>query len=31
VTIENKTSWKRIRIVDGEMDVYEEYQKQKSN
>jgi hypothetical protein len=28
VTIENNTSWKRIRMVDGEMDVYEEYQKQ---
>jgi hypothetical protein len=28
VTIENKTSWKRIRMVNGEMDVYEEYQKQ---
>jgi hypothetical protein len=28
VTIENKSSWKRIRVVDGEMDVYEEFQKQ---
>ena len=27
VMIENKTSWKRIRIVNGEMDAYEEYLK----
>ena len=27
VTIEDKTSWKRVRVVDGEMDVYEEYEK----
>ena len=27
VTIENKTSWKRIRVVNGETDVYEEYEK----
>ncbi len=29
VTIEDKKSWKRIRVVDGEMDVYEEYTKSK--
>jgi hypothetical protein len=29
VLIEDKTSWKRIRVVDGEMDVFEEYQKTK--
>ncbi len=28
VTIENKTSWKRIRVVNGEMDEYEEHTKQ---
>ena len=28
VTIENKTSWKRIRVVNGETDVYEEWRKQ---
>jgi hypothetical protein len=27
VLIENKNSWKRIRVVNGEMDVYEEYAK----
>ena len=27
VMIENKTSWKRIRIIDDEMDVYESYTK----
>jgi hypothetical protein len=27
VTIEDKKSWKRIRVVDGETDVYEEYKK----
>ena len=27
VTIEDKTSWKVLRIVDGEMDVWEEHQK----
>jgi hypothetical protein len=29
VTIEDKKSWKRIRVVDGESDVYEEYKKSK--
>jgi len=29
VSIEDKKSWKRIRVVDGEMDVYEEYKKSK--
>jgi hypothetical protein len=28
ILIENKTSWKRVRIVDGEMDTYEEWNKQ---
>jgi hypothetical protein len=28
VMIENKKSWKRIRIIDGNFDVYEEYTKQ---
>ena len=27
VTVEDKKSWKRIRVVDGESDVYEEYKK----
>jgi hypothetical protein len=27
VTIEDKTTWKVIRVVDGEMDVWEEHQK----
>jgi len=27
VIIEDVTSWKTIRVVDGEMDVYEEYKK----
>ena len=27
VTVEDKKSWKRIRVVDGEMDIYEEYKK----
>jgi hypothetical protein len=27
VTIENKTSWKRIKVVNGETEVYEEYEK----
>ncbi len=27
VSIEDKKSWKRIRVVDGESDVYEEYKK----
>jgi len=27
VTIEDATSWKRIRVVDGEMDIYEEFKK----
>jgi hypothetical protein len=27
VMIEDQTSWKRIRIADGEMDAFEEYQK----
>jgi hypothetical protein len=27
ILIENKTEWKRIRLVGGEMDVYEEYTK----
>lgn len=27
VTIENKSSWKRIKVVDGEMEVYEQFQK----
>ena len=29
VTIEDQKTWKRIRIVDGESDVYEEYKKSK--
>jgi len=29
VSVEDKKSWKRIRVVDGEMDVYEEYMKSK--
>lgn len=28
VMIENKKEWKRIRVVDGEMDIYEAYRKQ---
>jgi len=27
ITIEDATSWKTIRIVNGETDVYEEYKK----
>jgi len=27
VLIENKTSWKRVKVVDGEVEVYEEFQK----
>jgi len=27
VTIEDETTWKIIRVVDGEMDVLEEYSK----
>jgi hypothetical protein len=27
VMIEDKTTWKRIRVINGEMDVYEEYSK----
>jgi hypothetical protein len=29
VMIENKDSWKRVRILDNQIDVYEEYQKSK--
>jgi len=27
VLIENKKSWKRVKVIDGEVDVYEEYNK----
>lgn len=27
VMIENKNSWKRVRVINGEIDVYEEYKK----
>jgi len=27
VLIENKTSWKRVKVVDGEIEVYEEFEK----
>jgi len=27
VLIENKNSWKRVKVIDGEVDVYEEYSK----
>jgi hypothetical protein len=27
VLIENKTSWKRVKVVNGEIEVYEEFDK----